>query len=94
MTPPAGQTVANPHGTKRLTPAFFAAVARFICDSSAMGEMALMKISVPESKGANSSGGDEMSAMRSLTPLLSRSCTSGLFADNGRIRAVTSCFSF
>lgn len=53
-----------------------------------------MKISVPESKRASSLGGDEMSAMRSLTLLLRRSCTSGLFADDGRIRAVTSCFHF
>jgi hypothetical protein len=57
-----------------------------------MPEMALMKISVPESKGASSAGGDEMSAMRSLTPLLRRSWTSGLFAEEGRIRAVTSYF--
>jgi hypothetical protein len=39
-------------------------------------------------------GGDEMSAMRSLTPLLRRSCTSGLFADYGRAKTVTPCFHF
>jgi hypothetical protein len=91
MTPHGGQTVPNPQGTKRLTPAFFAAVATFISAAMERPDMALMKISTPESKGASSSGEDEMSAMRILTPLLVRSFTSGFSADEGRTRAVTAC---
>ena len=82
----------NAQGTKRLTPALCAAVAMFISAGIDMPEMALMKISTPESKGASSSGDAEMSATRILTPLLMRSFTSGFSADEGRTRAVISCF--
>jgi hypothetical protein len=92
ITPPGGQIVAKPQGTKRLKPAFFAAVATFICASSDRAEMALMNMSNPESKGAKSPSGDDTSAMRILTPLFTRPFTLGLSADEGRIKTVISCF--
>lgn len=84
--------VPNPQGTKRLTPAFFATVARSISALIELAVMALMRTSTPESRGTSSSGEAEMSATRSLTPLLTRSFTSGFSADEGLTRAVTACF--
>ncbi len=60
-------------------PAFFAAIAIVIFASVESPEMALMKTSIPESKGYNSLGEEEMSATRVLTHFLVRSFISGFF---------------
>ncbi len=92
MTPPGGQNRREFARNKALNARFIRCDCYVFCRNIENPEIALMKISVPESKGPSSSGGDNMSAMRILMPLLMRSCTSGFFADEGRMRAVTSCF--
>lgn len=91
IIPPGGHMVMKPHGTKRLTPALLAALARGICSCCSAGPTQLITMSIPSMTSLRDSSEPLMSHFRISMP---RSCSfamAGFWADLGRTRATTSC---
>lgn len=86
--PPGGQTVMNPHGRKRLTPAFLAAFASGIWSSWLAGPIAETTISMPWRASTSSSSGPEKSAGTMSTPRSLRARLAFFDTEEGRVKAV------
>ena len=73
----------KPQGTKRLTPAFAAASTRGSCASWAEALIALITVSIPESRGTSASTLPSRLPITIFNPLSLSLFTEGLLADDG-----------